>query len=51
MKIKVSVSTRLVGSKVTEIIELDDDMSEDELEDIGQQTMFDMIDWNWERVE
>jgi hypothetical protein len=51
MKIEVSVSTRVVGSRVKEIIELPDDTPEDEIEEYARETMFEMIEWNWRETE
>jgi hypothetical protein len=55
MKIKISVSTRYIGSKDTEEIEIDDEelegMTEEEqekyIEEIAKEQMFEMIDWTW----
>ena len=60
MKIKVWVSTKKVGSKTDTIIEIPDEElahipdgdERDEFvhENYAQETMFEMIDWNWEIV-
>lgn len=49
MIIKVSVSTGLVGSKVYEEFEIEDDATEDEIEKIARETMFNLINWSWEK--
>ncbi len=46
-KIEVYVTTGLVGSKKTEVIEVDDDMSDDDIDKVAQECMFQMIDWSW----
>jgi hypothetical protein len=56
MTIRVSVSTGKVGSRCTTEFEIDDDELEglsdeerdDEIDEMAQQVMFGMIDWNWE---
>lgn len=54
MKIKVSVATNKVGSKTTDTIEIDDaewsGMDDQERENFALDTMYTMIDWNWEEV-
>lgn len=49
MKIVVTVRTNKVGSKCERVIEVDDDTSEDDLEDIAMVIMFEMIEWNWKK--
>jgi len=39
-----SVSTNRVGSKVREIVELDDDLTEEEVEELWKE-------WVWENIE
>lgn len=51
MKIEVSVRTNLVGSKVTEVIELPDDFTDEEIEAAARDAMFNMIEWNWQKVD
>jgi len=57
VKIRVSVSTRYVGSLCTDEIEVyvDDNATpeqiESEKEDACKQWMFDQIDWRWVDVE
>lgn len=51
MKIKVTVQTDLVGSKVDRTIELDEEnLTDEDLEEIARDTMFEMIEWNWKRL-
>lgn len=52
MKIKVSVQTDKVGSKCEQEIELDDEdhLTDEDLEEIAKDTMFEMIEWNWKRL-
>ncbi len=51
MKIKVTVSIGLVGCHKSHTIEVDDDETEDGLEEIARDEMLNMIEWDWERVE
>lgn len=51
MKIRITVSTNKVGSEKVRTIEVDDDTLEDDIEEIAKDAMFDMISWNWERVD
>lgn len=50
MKIAVNVSIGLVGCRRVAVIEVDDDSTEDELETIAEEAMFEMVSWGWERV-
>lgn len=50
MKIKVSVATSKVGSKCEETLELDDDCTEEEIEECAKDAMFQMINWDWQKV-
>ena len=54
MKVKVYVSTRYVGSKSEDIIEIDDeewaDMSDREKDEVMQEAMFDLIEWGYEEA-
>ena len=57
IKIKVQVSTRYVGSRVEDELEVyvDDNATEQEIEtakeDAARDWMFDQIDWGWQDVE
>jgi hypothetical protein len=46
-KIRVYVSTGLVGSKRSMDIEVPDDADADTIEDMARDAMFEMIDWGW----
>jgi hypothetical protein len=51
MKIKVYVSTNKINSKCERIIEIEEPRSsEEEIEQIARETMFEMIEWNWEEI-
>jgi hypothetical protein len=45
--VRVYVSTGIVGSKRSDHIDVDDDATEDDIEAIAKETMFEMIDWGW----
>lgn len=51
MKIEVRVRTNLVGSKVTDVIELPDDSTDEEIETAARDAMFNMIEWDWCKVD
>ena len=57
IKITVQVSTRYVGSRVEDELEVyvDDNATEQEIEtakeDAAREWMFDQIDWGWQDVE
>lgn len=48
MKIKVYVSTNIVGSEREEEFEIDDGLSEEKIEEIAREAMFEMIEWGFE---
>ena len=49
-KIKVSVGTNRVGSTVTREFEIEDNATEEEINEIAWETAMDMIDYGWEEV-
>lgn len=49
-KIKVTVQTQKVGSKCEITFEIEDDATEEEIEEVAMASMFDMIDWTWQEV-
>lgn len=52
MKIHVYAKTDRVGSKVETSIEVEDDCSDDEIEEFARQALFDqLIEWNWHKIE
>ena len=54
-KFRVYVSTNKVGSESETDLEIDDEdfknMSEKEFEDQMREVMFEMIEWNYERID
>lgn len=50
-QIKVTVTLGLVGCKREEIIEVEADLSEEEISEIAEETLFSMIEWGWTGVE
>lgn len=48
--IKVSVGTSKAGSTCKRIIEVDDDATEDEINELAWETACEMIDFEWEEV-
>jgi hypothetical protein len=51
MRIKVSVATNKVGSKVSDILEIEDGLSFDEIEEIYKEWMYENIDGHWENID
>lgn len=47
---KGSVSTNKVGSNCEFEFEADDDATEDEIEELAREAMFEQIEWNFEVV-
>ena len=50
-KIKIHVSTYVEDSEITRIIEVEDNISENDIDEIVADTIFDMIDIYWEEVK
>jgi hypothetical protein len=50
-KIEIKVSTNVVGSERKKIIEVDDDSTENQIEEIANETMWEMIDFSWRIIE
>ena len=50
-KIRVSVSTNRVGSTVTREFEIDDNATEEEINEEAWECACDMIDYGWEEVQ
>lgn len=50
-KIKVNIATNKVGSSCSRIIEVDDDATEQEIDEEAWETACDMIDFYWEEVK
>lgn len=48
--IKVSVGTNRIGSTVTREFEIEDNATEEEINEIAWETACDMIDFTWEEV-
>lgn len=51
MKIKIHVSIGLVGCRREATIDVEDDATEDEIDEIAQEAMFEMISWGWCRAD
>lgn len=54
-KFRVTVSTNKVGSKCEDTYEIDDEdikgMSDNDVEEELREAMFQMIEWNYERID
>jgi hypothetical protein len=50
--IEITVSLGLVGCKRTTTIEVDEDATEDEIEELARDAMLDgLIEWSWRPVD
>ena len=50
-KITVYVTLGLVGCKKEETIEVEADMSEEEIDEYTREVMFNMMEWGWYEAE
>ena len=50
-KIIVSVSTGYVGCRKETEMEVDDSVTDDEIDEQAREVMFEMIEWNWRDAE
>lgn len=51
MRIRFWVSTDIVGSTVEDEIELEDNLSEDEIYDEAYDAVMDHVEWGYEKIE
>lgn len=51
MIIRVRVSTNLVQSETYRDIEVEDDATEEDIEELAREAMFEQIEWSWEKVD
>lgn len=51
MKIKVYASTSKLGSKVERVIEVEDDATDEMIDESATDTMHELIQWGWDRVQ
>lgn len=49
--VKVWIATRKVGSQCETSFEIEDDATDKEIEEIAQECVWEMAEWNWEIVE
>ena len=49
-KIRAYLNTDLVGCTFEEEFEVDNNASEDEIEEMAKEALFDHIDWGWNEV-
>lgn len=50
-KIRVYVSTNKVGSECYDDFEVEDDYTEEEINELAEERILDMIDTYWEKIE
>lgn len=51
LKIYVMVKTTYTGSKVEDCIEVQDDATDLDIEEIVKEWMFDNIEWTWSKID
>lgn len=51
MKIKITVSIGLVGCRREKVIEVDDDMTDEEIDEYAKEVMFEseLVSWHWSK--
>lgn len=49
--VEVYVSLGLVGCNRTATIEVEDDETDDAIEEMAREEMFNLINWGWEKKE
>lgn len=45
--IEIHVSIGLVGCRRTTTIEVEDDATDDEIEEVARESMFELVEWSW----
>ena len=50
MRVKVWIETDKVGSRCEEVIEVDDDASDDTVEEHARETAYQFVSWSYERL-
>lgn len=50
-KIIVTIQTNKVGSECSDEFEIDDDATDEQIEEAAKDVMWNMAEWNWDRVE
>lgn len=51
MKVHVWIRTDVVGSEVEDTLELDDNLTDEEIESEARDYIFNFIEWGWMKVE
>lgn len=51
MKVHVWIRTDVVGSEVEDTLELDDNLTDEEIEREARDYIFNYIEWGWMKVE
>jgi hypothetical protein len=50
-KIEAYLSVGLVGCKRNEIFEVEDDATDEEIEEIIKEWVYELVEWGWQTVE
>lgn len=51
MKIRVWAHTDVVGSMTEDVIEVEDDLTEEQIEEEARDYIFNFVEWGWDKVE
>lgn len=51
MKIKIKLSIGLAGCTREKVIDIEDDCTNEEIDEMAQEAVHEMISWHWVRVE
>lgn len=51
MMVEVYVSVGLVGCRRKVVVEVEDDMTDEEIEEAATETLHSMIEWGWRKVD
>jgi hypothetical protein len=51
VKVHVWIRTDVVGSEVEDTLELDDNLTDEEIESEARDYIFNFIEWGWMKVE
>lgn len=50
-KIEIWVATNKVGSRSSNIIEVEDDLTEDEITEMAFDEIWNMLEWDWQEID
>lgn len=50
-RIRVTVRTNISGSETSRVIEIDDNATDEEIQEVAEETKNEMIEWYYEEIE